>query len=72
MQQSRCADQGGLIFNNDNLLIQYGQLLNGKARQGGAIYNAGAYTENKPLSSVGITNSLLRSNKANQGAVIYS
>ncbi len=70
--QDSCADQGGLIFNNDNLLIQYGQLLNGKARQGGAIYNAGAYTENKPLSSVGITNSLLRSNKANQGAVIYS
>lgn len=70
--QTSCADQGGLIFNKENLSIQYGQLLNGKARQGGAIYNAGAYTENKPLSSVGITNSLLRGNTANQGGVIYS
>ena len=70
--QDSCADQGGLIFNKENILLQYAQLLNGKARQGGAIYNAGAYTESKPLSSVGVTNSLLRGNTANQGGVIYS
>jgi len=37
--QDSCADQGGLIFNKENILLQYAQLLNGKARQGGAIYN---------------------------------
>lgn len=71
-EQGGCVDQGGLIFNKEKVLLQYSQLLNGTARQGGAIYNAGMYQENKPLSGVGISNSLIRNNKANQGAVIYS
>lgn len=71
-EQKNCVDQGGLIFNKEKLLLQYAQLLNGSARQGGAIYNEGLYQANKPLSSVGIINTLIRNNKANQGAVIYS
>lgn len=70
--QGYCADQGGLIFNKEILNIQYGQLLNGQARQGGAIYNAGIYEKNKALSSVTLLNSLVKANKAEQGAVIYS
>ena len=48
--QSVCADQGGLIYNKELLSISNGQLLNGVARQGGAIYNAGTYEANKSLS----------------------
>ena len=70
--QNSCADQGGLIYNKGILNIQYGQLLNGSARQGGAIYNFGSYEKNKALSSVALTNTLIKTNKANQGAVIYS
>ncbi|OTG81670.1 rhombotarget A [Acinetobacter sp. ANC 4648] len=70
--QSSCVDQGGLIYNKDALSIQYGQLLKGNARQGGAIYNSGIYDKNKALSSVSLTNTLIKTNKANQGAVIYS
>ena len=70
--QSTCSDQGGLIYNKDILNIQYAQLLNGNANKGGVIYNAGIYEKNKALSSVSISNSLIKSNKASQGAVIYS
>ena len=70
--QNSCADQGGLIYNKGILNIQYGQLLNASARQGGAIYNFGSYEKNKALSSVALTNTLIKNNKANQGAVIYS
>lgn len=70
--QANCADQGGLIFNKEILSIQYSQLLNGQARQGGAIYNFGVYEKNKSLSSVTLSNTLAKANKANQGAVIYS
>ncbi|WP_445116173.1 rhombotarget A [Acinetobacter sp. WZC-1] len=70
--QTSCADQGGLIYNKENLSIQYGQLLNGVARQGGAIYNAGVYEASKQLSAVSVVNSLIKGNKASQGAVIYS
>ena len=70
--QESCADQGGLVFNKERFLLQYGQLLNGKASQGGAVYNSGRYVKNKPLSSVGLSNSLIRGNKANQGAVVFS
>lgn len=71
-EKSVCADQGGLIYNQERLSIDYAKLLNGSARQGGAIYNAGIFQKNKTLSLVGITNSLIQGNRANQGAVIYS
>lgn len=67
-----CADQGGLIYNKERLKIQYSQLLGGKAREGGAVYNAGIYVANKSLSFVSIANSIMQNNIAEQGAVIYS
>ncbi len=67
-----CKDQGGLIYNKEILSIELAQLLNGKAREGGAVYNAGAYEKDKVLSTVSIQKSLLQGNKAQQGAVIYS
>ncbi|AMW78318.1 rhombotarget A [Acinetobacter sp. TGL-Y2] len=67
-----CKDQGGLIYNKEILSIELGQLLNGKAREGGAIYNAGRYEKDKILSSVSIQKSLLQGNKAQQGGVVYS
>ena len=70
--QSVCADQGGLIYNTESLVIINGQLLNGIARQGGAIYNAGAYEANKVLSSVLISSTLIKGNKAEQGAAVYT
>lgn len=70
--QSVCADQGGLIYSKEALILSYVQLLNGYARQGGAIYNASTYVKDKALSSVGISNSLIKDNNATQGAAIYS
>ena len=67
-----CKDQGGLIYNKEIFSMELGQLLNGKAREGGAIYNAGAYEKDKILSTVSIQKSLLQGNKAEQGGVIYS
>lgn len=71
-EQSRCQDQGGLIYNKENIEIRLSQLLNGKARQGGAIYNAGHYVKDQPLSTVVMFDSQFKDNQAEQGAVIYS
>ncbi|NHC04256.1 rhombotarget A [Acinetobacter sp. 187] len=64
-----CKDQGGLIYNKESLSIEYGQLLNGKARLGGAIYNV--VPDITKMGSVIIENSLIQGNKANNGAVVY-
>lgn len=70
--QSECKDQGGLIYNKETLIITNGQLLNGTARQGGAIYNAGEYVANTTLSSILMINTLMQGNKATEGGVIYT
>ncbi|MDR0237267.1 rhombotarget A [Acinetobacter sp.] len=70
--QSVCADQGGLIYNKEALGISNSQLLDGAARQGGAIYNAGIYTANTALSTVSISKTLMKGNKATEGGVIYA
>ena len=70
--QTNCATQGGLIYNKEYLTLNFGQLLNGYATQGGALYNAGAYASNASLSGIVITNSLIQGNKASEGAAIYS
>lgn len=70
--QEQCADQGGLIYNKDNVSMSMSKLLNGRARQGGAIYNAGIYVKDQPLSSVIINATQIEANHAQQGAVIYS
>lgn len=66
---ANCKDQGGLIYNKESLSIEYGQLLNGKARLGGAIYNV--VPDITKMGSVIIENSLIQGNKANNGAVVY-
>ena len=66
-----CKDQGGLIYNKEALSFDYSQLLNGKARLGGAVYNVVANTEGL-MASVILENSVAQGNKANNGAVIYS
>lgn len=70
--QSVCADQGGLIYNKELLSISHGQLLNGVAKQGGAIYNAGIYEANKSLSFISLSNTLIKGNKAENGGAIYT
>lgn len=67
-----CADQGGIIYNKESLGFTNSQLLNGYARQGGAIYNAGQYVANTSSSSIKMTNTLMQGNKAEQGGVIYT
>lgn len=70
--QSVCADQGGLIYNKELLSISNGQLLNGVAKQGGAIYNAGIYEANKSLSFISLSNTLIKGNKAEKGGAIFT
>lgn len=67
-----CADKGGLIYNKEILNFNYSQLKKGHANLGGAIYNAGTSATGELLSYVYLSNSILRDNKAKQGAVIYS
>ena len=64
--------QGGLIYNQETLVLSYVTLKNGYANLGGAIYNAQASTTDKSSGSVTIINSLMQNNTASQGAVIYS
>ncbi|WP_335954888.1 rhombotarget A [Acinetobacter guillouiae] len=70
--QDVCAEQGGLIYNKEALGISNSQLLDGHAKEGGAIYNAGIYAANKSLSSVSMSKTLMKGNKAEKGGVIYT
>lgn len=72
-----CKDKGGLILNKEIVVFDQGQLLNGKASLGGAIYNI--RSENITTSSLSssttfirVSNTLVQNNKASQGAVIFS
>lgn len=68
---SLCKDQGGLIYNKESLALAYSQLLDGKAKLGGAVYNAVAASD-ELRASVILENSIAQRNTANDGAVIYS
>lgn len=70
--QDVCAEQGGLIYNKEALGISNSQLLDGHAKEGGAIYNAGIYAANTSLSSVSMSKTLMKGNKAEKGGVIYT
>ncbi|WP_151956865.1 rhombotarget A [Acinetobacter guillouiae] len=70
--QQLCAEQGGLIYNKEALGISNSQLLDGHAKEGGAIYNAGIYAANTALSIVAINKTLIKGNKAEKGGVIYT
>ena len=66
-------NDGGLIYNREALNIQYSRLMGGNAVRGGAIYNAGILSDAKKTAGIVlISNSILQSNKADQGAVIYT
>ncbi|MDH0031247.1 MULTISPECIES: rhombotarget A [unclassified Acinetobacter] len=66
-------NDGGIILNREALSIQYSRLTNGNASKGGAIYNAGIFSDSKKTAgTVLIGNSILQNNKADSGAVIYS
>lgn len=67
----QCKDKGGLIYNEGQLTFEQGRLINGKAKQGGAIYSAKSANSNlDPVNN--IRYSLVQNNQAEQGAVIYS
>lgn len=68
----QCQEQGGLIYNKENIEIRLSQLSGGKAKQGGAIYSAGEFKTGQALSSVTMFDSQFKANKAAQGAVLYS
>ncbi|PJG44327.1 rhombotarget A [Acinetobacter tandoii] len=71
--QAECAQQGGLIYNNEYLQLSYAGLSGGYAAQGGAIYNVSNSTvENTSDSLVVIQNSLFEKNYAAEGAVLYT
>ena len=71
--QVQCAQQGGLIYNNEYLQLSYAGLSGGYAAQGGAIYNVGnSIVENTTDSLVVIQNSLFEKNYAAEGAVLYT
>ncbi|ENW23730.1 MULTISPECIES: rhombotarget A [Acinetobacter] len=66
-----CAEQGGLIHNKGQVVVEYSRLFNGAANLGGAIYNTGQFGQNF-LSRVEIKNSLIENNKAQRGGILYS
>lgn len=72
--ETLCAEQGGLIYNNEFLALDRVKFTDGKANQGGAIYNAALPVEGNPdiRSLVEIKYSLFEHNKAQQGAILYS
>lgn len=69
---SQCAEQGGLIYNNEYLTLEYTRLYNGSAAKGGAIYNMGQPEAETAASIVEIKSSLIENNKALAGAILYT
>lgn len=71
-----CAPTGGLIFNRENLVIDFSRLSHGMASDsGGAIYNEGVASAGERDASAGLltlNNVLFENNQANQGAAIFS
>lgn len=71
-----CAPTGGLIFNRENLVINFSRLSHGTASDsGGAIYNEGVASAGERDASAGLltlNNVLFENNQANQGAAIFS
>lgn len=66
-------NDGGLIYNRESLSITYSRLNDGKANRGGAIYNAGIYSNTqKTAGFVSLNNTIIQNNSADQGAAIYS
>ena len=69
--KASCAEQGGLIYNKGQLILDYSRLFNAAANSGGAIYNAGKFGQNL-TSRVEIRYSLIENNKAQRGAILFS
>ncbi len=69
--KTSCAEQGGLIYNKGQLILEYNRLFNAAANLGGAIYNAGKFGQNL-TSRAQIKNSLIENNKAQRGGILYS
>ncbi|MGE8539181.1 MAG: rhombotarget A, partial [Acinetobacter sp.] len=69
--KASCAEQGGLIYNQGQVVIDYSRLFNGAANRGGAVYNAGNFGQNF-ISRIEIKNTLVENNKAQQGGILYS
>ena len=68
-----CAQNGGLIYNNESLYLDYVKLSGGYAEQGGAIYNVAINTAHPAFASyIEISNSLIVNNHADEGGIIYS
>ena len=66
------VSQGGLIYNNEFLSIEFAKLVGGFAAQGGAIYNAATLTtDGQSRSLVELRTSLIEGNQAAQGAILY-
>ena len=66
------VNQGGLIYNNEYLGLEYVKLTGGFAGQGGAIYNVATLLEDGTSRSlVEIRSTLVEQNQAVQGAILY-
>ena len=66
------VNQGGLIYNNEYLGLEYVKLTGGFAGQGGAIYNVATLLEDGTSRSlVEIRATLVEQNQAVQGAILY-
>ena len=44
--KASCTEQGGLIYNKGQLILEHSRLFNAAANLGGAIYNAGKFGQN--------------------------
>lgn len=72
-----CDQNGGIIFNRENLKISYSRITNGRASvDGGAIFNAGIADSSSSNSSAAafltLNNVFMANNSAVEGAGVYS
>lgn len=73
---TRCAPNGGIIYNSENLAISYARISGGYAKDGGAIFNDGIGDSSSSAAVAGLlalTNVFMAKNTASeQGAAVYS
>lgn len=72
-KQGQCAEKGGILYNNEKLVLENVKFQAGSARLGGAIYNVGFSEEGVGSASrLHIRTSIFENNTAVEGGAIYS
>jgi rhombotarget A family protien len=73
--QINCDNNGGIIYNQETLIIAYSRMTNGAAINGGAIFNEGVASNGSTEASAGVlalNNLYFSHNRSQEGVAIYS